>query len=390
MIVDGQRLKWIALLLSALSAGAWAQTVVADKQPLAETVFKNIQALKGTPVSEFMNTMGFFSAALGLNCVYCHTAESLSEWDKFAEDVPRKRIARTMIQMVNSINKSSFGGRQVITCYTCHHGNPKPRDIPSLAIQYGVPEEDPNEIEVPSQAIKGPSTDQILARFVTAIGGAQRLGARTDLMMRGTYEGYETYHEKVAFELYAKAPAQLTTVIHTQNGDSVSVFDGRSGWVAAPNNPVALLPLAPGSELDGARLDAELLFPGQIKQSLDQWRAGFPVTSIGDADVQVIEGVGAGRTRVKLFFDQKTGLLIRQVRYSATAVGTNPIQIDYADYRDVDGVKTPFRWSVTWTNGQSTYEVTEVQPNTPIDSSKFGKPAPAVVAPSKAAGQKQQ
>jgi outer membrane lipoprotein-sorting protein len=277
-----------------------------------------------------------------------------------------------------------------VTCYTCHHGNPSPKDIPSLAIQYGTPEEDPNEIEIPPQPANGPSPEQVLDRFIAAVGGPQRAAAHLSFVAKGTYEGYETYHQKVPFELYAKAPAQLATVIHTQNGDSVTVFDGREGWVAAPNNPVPLLPLAPGAELDGARLDAQLLFPAQFKQALIQWRAGFPVTSIGDSDVQVIQGIGEGKTRVKLFFDQATGLLTRQVRYAGTLVGANPIQIDYADYRDVSGVKMPFRWTVTWTNGQSTYEITEIQPDVPIDAARFAKPAPAVVTPSKPAGQGKQ
>ena len=357
----------------------------ADKQPLAEDVFKNIQVLKGIPVSEFMTTMGFFSASLGLNCVYCHVAESLQDWQKFADDVPRKRMARTMIQMVNTINKSNFGGRRVITCYSCHHGNERPKDIPSLALQYGTPEEDPNEIEIPPQAVSGPSVDQILDRFITALGGSQRLTGLTTVTAKGTYEGYDSYHEKVPFELYGKVPAQMTTVIHTQNGDSTTVLDSSRGWIASPSNPVLLLPLSPGAELDGARLDAQLLFPAQIKQRLNQWRSGFPVTTVGDSDVQVIEGTAAGKTRVKLFFDEKTGLLARQLRYSSTAVGTNPIQIDYADYREVDGVKRPFRWIVTWTNGQSTYQVNEFHSGVAIDAGKFAKPAPAVLAPAKAA-----
>jgi len=360
-----------------------AQSSAVEKQPLAEEVFKNVQVLKGIPVSEFMGTMGFFAASLGLNCVYCHVAESLEDWQKFAEDVPRKRMARTMIQMVNNINKNNFGGRQIVTCYSCHHGNERPKEIPSLALQYGTPEEDPNEIEIPPQAVKGPSAEQILDNFIMAIG-AQR--AHTSVIAKGTYEGYETYHEKVPFELYANAPAQLTTVIHTQNGDSVSVFDGRAGWIASPSNPVLLLPLAPGAELDGARLDAQLFFPAQIKQALTQWRAGFPVTTVGDSDVQVIEGRGAGKTRVKLFFDQKTGLLARQLRYSSTAIGTNPIQIDYANYRDVNGAKIPFRWTVTWTNGQSIFQVNELQTDVAIDNGKFAKPAPAVLNPVKAVG----
>jgi hypothetical protein len=380
--------KGSLIVATVMIAGGWSelagQSSPTDKQPLAEDVFKNVQVLKGIPVSEFMATMGFFSASLGLNCVYCHVAESLQDWQKFAEDVPRKRMARTMVQMVNTINKNNFGGRRVITCYSCHHGNERPKDIPSLAIQYGTPEEDPNEIEIPPQAVSGPSADQILDQFFTALGGSARLSAVSSLIAKGTYEGYDSYHEKVPFELYAQAPVQLTTVIHTQNGDSTTVFNGMAGWVASPGNPVPLLPLAPGSEVDAAHLDAQLWFPAQIKQALSQWRSGFPITSIGESDVQVIQGFGAGKTRVKLFFDQKTGLLTRQLRFSSTAVGTNPIQIDYADYREVNGVKRPFRWIVTWTNGQSTYQVNEFQSGVAIDAGKFAKPAPAVLAPAKA------
>jgi outer membrane lipoprotein-sorting protein len=378
-------LKPLTIVMTAivLTAAAAAQPVSTERQPLAEEVFKNVQVLKGVPVSEFMATMGFFSASLGLNCVYCHVSESLQDWQKFADDVPRKRTARTMIQMVNEINQSKFGGRRVLTCYSCHHGNERPKDVPSLTQQYGTPEEDPNEIEIAPQAPAGPSAEQILDRFTSATASA---GGRShnSLVLKGTYEGYETYHEKVPFEIYAKSPAQLTTVIHTQNGDSVTVYDGRAGWIASPNNPVLLLPLAPGAELDGTRLDAELFFPAQIRQVLRQWRAGFPLTTIGDTDVQIVQGRGADNTRVKLFFEQKTGLLSRQLRYANTIVGTNPIQIDYRDYRDVSGVKMPFRWTVTWTNGQSIYQVTEVQPDVAIDAGKFAKPAPAVLAPAKA------
>ena len=377
-------LSIVAVVMVGGCSNLAGQSSAPDKQPLAEDVFKNVQVLKGIPVSEFMATMGFFSASVGLNCVYCHVAESLQDWQKFAEDVPRKRMARTMIQMVNTINKNNFGGRRVITCYSCHHGNERPKDVPSLAVQYGTPEEDPNEIEIPPQAVSGPTADQILDQFVKALGGSPRLSGVTSLTAKGTYEGYDSYHQKVPFELYAKAPAQMTTVVHTQNGDSTTVFAGDGGWVASTNNPVPLLPLAPGAEVDAARLDAQLWFPAQIKQALSQWRSGFPITSIGDSDVQVIQGMGAGKTRVKLYFDQKTGLLTRQLRYSATAVGTNPIQIDYADYRDVNGVKRPFRWIVTWTNGQSTYQVNEFQDGVAIDAGKFGKPAPAVLAPVKA------
>jgi outer membrane lipoprotein-sorting protein len=369
---------------SVQEAQALAQKIAqqtAQKPLMAEDVFKNVQILKGIPVNQFMDTMGFFSASLGLNCVYCHVSESLENWDRFADDVPRKRMARTMIQMVNDINKTRFGGRRALTCYSCHRGAETPRVIPSLADQYGVPAEDPNLVEIVPDAPKGPTADQILDKYIQAAGGAEKLNALTSFAGKGTYEGYDTYHAKVPFEIYGKAPAQLTTIAHTQNGDTTLVFDGREGWIASVEKPVSLLPLLPGAEADAAKIDASLWFPGGIKQALTEWRAGFPITSIDDKEVTIIQGMAAGRSRIKLFFDNETGLLLRQLRYTDTPVGTVPIQVDYSDYREIAGVKMPFREVVTWTNGQTIIELAELRPNVAIEPGRFAKPAAAVVKP---------
>src|SRR5206468_9965472 len=142
--------------------------------------------------------------------------------------------------------------------------------------------------------------DQILDKYIQAAGGAQRLARLTSFIGKGTYEGYDTYHLKVPFEIYAKAPRQLTTIAHTQNGDSTLTFDGREGWIASVDKPVRLLPLLPGAELDAARIDADLWFPGGIKQALTDWRTGFPTTTVEDKEVTIIQGMAAGRSRIKL------------------------------------------------------------------------------------------
>jgi hypothetical protein len=363
----------------ALALAAHAQPV-SPKQPLAEEVFKNVQVLKGIPVGEFMDTMGFFSASLGSNCVHCHVDESLTHWDKFAEDVPRKRVARQMIQMVNALNKASFGGARIVTCYSCHHGDVRPESVPSLLSQYSLPVEDPNKVEIVPDAPQDPSADQILDKYVKALGDPQHL---TSFIAKGTYEGYDTYEQKVPLEIYAKAPNQRTMIVHTQSGDTTTTFDGRSGWVAAVDKPVTLLPLSPGSETDGARLEADLAFPSYIKSSLSGLRVGFPLTAIDDRPVQIVQGTGAGGTRVKLYFDVESGLLVRTLRYTNTAVGLAPTQIDYSDYREVSGVRIPFHWIITWTDGRSTINLSEVQANVPIDPGRFARPAPAVVRQTK-------
>src|SRR5438270_6730141 len=95
-----------------------AQTTATGQPVMVDDFFKNVQVMKGIPVNQFMDTMGFFSAALGLNCTGCHVAESLQDWAKFAEDVPRKRVARNMIRMVDAMNKANFGGRRMLTCWS--------------------------------------------------------------------------------------------------------------------------------------------------------------------------------------------------------------------------------------------------------------------------------
>jgi len=372
------------LLLGFLPASAQPG---ADQKPLmAEDVFKNVQLLKGIPVNQFMETMGFFSAALGYNCTNCHGEDVLGSWDKYANDIPVKRTARRMIQVVNTINKTLFGGQQAVTCYTCHRGSPTPKVVPSLLEQYSeVPADDPDEVEPSRRAAATPTADDILNRYIQAIGGEQRLAALTSFTGKGTYEGFDSYHGKVPMEIYATNTGQRTVIAHTQNGDSITAYDGRNAWLTGFDKPVSVLQLVPGGDFDGVKLDADLAFPGRLKQGLIEFRVGFPTTTIDDREVRVIQAK-AGGSRVKLFFDKETGLLTRVYRFSQTIVGPVPIQIDYSDYREVAGVKIPFQWRLTWTDGQSTYILEDVQPNVAIDPAKFAKPAAAaapVVTPAK-------
>ncbi len=377
----------LVVLLAALSdVPAKGQGAAAQKPLMAEDVFKNVQALKGVPVNEFMETMGFFSASLSLNCTDCHVSQSLGSWAKYAEDIPLKRSARRMILMVNAINKANFGGQRMVTCYSCHRGAQLPKVIPSLAEQYSVPPpDDPNETEILDQPAPGPGAEQILGKYIEAAGGAERLGRLTSFVAKGTYQGYDTENSKVPVDIYAKAPNLRSMIVHTFIGDSTTAWDGRTGWLAANDKPVPVLALPPGQDSDGLRLDAELSFPARVRETLSQWRAGFPETSIDDRPILVIQGTTGAKSRVKLFFDKESGLLVRQVRYASTAVGIVPVQVDYADYREIAGVKLPFRLTLTWTNGRSTIELSDVQANVPIEASRFGKPPLPKAPPAKPA-----
>jgi photosynthetic reaction center cytochrome c subunit len=347
----------------------------AHKVQLSDEAFKNVQALKGIPVDEFMGTMGFLAASLSLNCTDCHISESASSWDRYADDTPIKITARKMILMVNAINKANFGGSKFVTCWTCHRGNQRPTVIPSLLEQYSAPpDEDPNEVKVNPDIYQGPTADQILDKYIQALGGQEKVATLTSVTGKGTYEGYDTDFAEVPFNVYAKAPGLRSNVIHMIAGDSTTTFDGRQGWIASPDKPVPLEDLT-GGILEGAKVDAALMFPAQIKQMLTNYRPA--IAMIGDKTVAVVQGTSPSRSPVKLYFDRDTGLLLREVRYTPTMVGTNPVQIEFSDYKDVNGYKVPFHWVTTWTDGQSTTNLTEVQVNTAIPATRFKQPAPA-------------
>jgi len=360
-----------ACLITVTVASAQAQPE--PKSAMAEQAFKNVRVLKGIPVDQFMATMGFFSASLGETCTDCHSAESGGDWSKYADDNPRKETARRMIGMMNAINKTYFAGKREVTCYSCHRGVERPDVTPNLADLYGPPpSKEPDELRQPTG--RASTADQILDKYIQALGGAERLTKLTSFVAKGTYQGYQD--DKFPVDVFAKAPNQISTVIHTAAGDSTTTYDGRAGWIAGPatERPVTLLELT-GGDLAGAKLDAAVWFPAQIKQALMQWRAGS-VATIEGHEVQMIQGTGDGRYPVNFYFDSKTGLLARMVRYNESPVGLNPTQIDYTDYRDVAGVRMPYHVMVTWLDGRSTTEFSEIQPNAAIDAATFAKPAP--------------
>ena len=373
-IIAGVMASLVICLLSAVLINAQAgQPTQAQTQPMAEQIFKKVDILKGIPVDEFMDTMGMFSAALSLNCIDCHVPESVGGWDKFAEETPLKVKTRTMMRMVNEINRANFSGVRSVTCYTCHRGDTRPKILPNLAAQYATHVEDANEVvmvNIPS----GPTVDQVFDKYIQALGGTARLNALTSYTGRGTYIGFETEQTVVPMELYARAPNLRAMVVKMAVGDNVRVFDGKVAWIAGSDKPLPLMSMT-GGNLEGARLEALLMFPAQLKGAFQNWRVS--ATGIDDKLVRVLQGTNPRQPPVNFYFDNSTGLLVRVLRLVDTAVGRVPTQVDYSDYRDVAGVKIPFKWVVTWTNGQGTATLTQVQPNAAIDAARFGRPAPA-------------
>ena len=342
--------------------------------PMAEQVFKNVQVLKGISVQEFMGAMGVFSAALGMSCEDCHAADDRN-WDGFAAENPRKQMARMMMIMMTNINRQNFGGRQMITCYSCHRGDSRPKPTPTMDEIYGgFPPNNPADIITQEKTAPAPET--VLDKYIAAVGGAQRAAALKSYTAKGQSVGYGPESQSRPVEIYATSPDKRSTVIHTDSGLATTTYNGAQAWYAAPYRPVDVLEYV-GADRDGAKIDAMLGFPAVIKEMATNWRTGRP-QFIDGKELTHVQGTTAAGVNVSLFFDPETGLLVRQLRFTNSPVGRIPTQWDYADYRDVAGVKVPFKYTMSGINGKDSFELESIQPNVNIPAARFGKPAPPV------------
>ena len=374
LAVAGGTVAW--LIGVALTSKAAAQApAAAPKQQTAGEAFKAVSTstLKGLTVSDFLGSMGVMAAALGYDCADCHIGAGTDKvnWEF---DTAKKKTARKMVEMVAVINRTNFAGVQMVTCWTCHHGRFMPATTIGLDALYSAPNDERNDIVQTGEG--QPTATQILDKYIQALGGAQKLATLTSFVATGTSLGYGELGGGGSFQIFAKAPDQRTTLItfkeHPERGDSARSYNGRTGWIKSPRGLLPEFELT-GTDLEGARLDAQMSFPGQIKQVLGNWRVGSP-DSIGDKEVLVVQGTGPRGLLATLYFDKESGLLLRVVRYTPSPIGRIPIQMDYSDYRDVGGIKFPFKYTFSWLDGRDSFQLSDVKVNVPIDAAKFGKP----------------
>ena len=347
----------VALAIGLAPTRATAQTA---ETKTAGQAFKNMTtALKDTPADQLMPAMQFISASLGVECSFCHVQGKMD-----ADDKKAKKDARDMIAMTMAINKSHFDGKREVTCYSCHHGLSHPAGMPPV-LEKDAPEGPGTRPPAPPSS--GPTAEQLVEKYVTALGGADAINRVTSRVQKGTITAGG---REMPIEIYGKAPNRRISIMRMQNGESITAFDGTVGWLGNTGRPPRDMSAA---ESDAARLDAELQLPTKIKEIFPQLRPGRP-EKIGDVQCQTLNAMRPDQPPVRLYFDDASGLLVRMVRQMETPLGRIPTQIDYTDYKDVNGIKVPSKWTLSRPNGRFTIQVADIQQNVPVDDSKFAKP----------------
>jgi outer membrane lipoprotein-sorting protein len=357
----------VAGLLLAGAASASGQVSPANEGKTAEQVYKNIKALTGTPANELNQSMHLMKGATGMDCLYCHIER---EWEKDVK--PAKEVARAMITMMMDINTRNFGGRQVVTCNTCHNGRPIPAAMPVFPV-----------LE-PKEAVKPvlPAVDQILAKYVQALGGEAALRKVASRTISGTQYiptgPGGTVPTPAAVERYQKAPNLAVTIYRAPSYAISQGYDGTSAWsqdqAGRVTEPV---------KVDVARASraADLYEPLNLKRQYTTMTVRG-VEQVNGRDAYLVVGVPQGELAESLYFDTQTGLLLRTQTVLATPIGGSPYQVDFDDYRDTgSGVKFPFLIHMSPSNArtelapEATLRVTKVEDNKAIDDAKFAKPA---------------
>jgi len=358
-----------AVSSAQVQSGAAPTTAPVAGPKTAEQQFKNIQMLKGIPADQLIPTMQFISASLGVECEFCHVQGAFEKDDK-----KPKETARKMMEMMFAINADSFDRKREVTCYSCHRGSPHPVATPAVMEETKPGREAAKSDEEETKIVGGPSGDELIEKYLKAAGGAAAIDKVSSRVIKGTI----TFGDRdVPIEIFSKDPEKRASFTHTPDGDSITAFDGHEGWLGVPGRPVREMH---GPDLDGAAMDADLHFPAHVKSMFSEVEVRG-AEKIGDHEAYLVVGQRGEKTPVRLYFDEQSGLLVRLVRFGETPLGRLPTQIDYADYREVGGVKIPFRWTLARPGGRFTIQATEVKQNVPVDDAKFEKPAASAEGP---------
>ena len=381
---------------------------------------RNVQVLKDVPPEQWQNVMQYVAASLGVQCNYCHVMG-----DNASDDKETKKTARKMMQMVSDLNGQFFAGKPAVSCASCHNGHPKPSRTPPLAINMtqdeaaaaaaargrrgggpggpggggapggqapgGAPGA-PGAAGAPGgDQGRGPAgppppppvtetVDQVIAKYVQALGGQPALQNAKTRVMTGTVTNRDlttanvTMTEKNSGEARIELATQPNPTVRATNGTAAWQIGGGGG----PGGGVNPRDITGFQMQQGFRL-ADFSLPLHLKERYQNLSVKPAYDTIDGKQVVLLTGNPYPNVAEELAFDRESGLLLRRTITSGSAGGFAIMalgeQIDYSDYRDVSGVKVPFAVRHTTWNAVSTEKLTDVKINAPVADTVFAKPA---------------
>lgn len=336
-----------------------------EGEKTVEQVKKNIQVLKGLPASELNPVMDFTAASLGVRCQHCHVSDSTG-WKYESDDKPAKRTARKMMQMVMDLNTKNFGGRTAVSCFTCHRGSAEP--VKTMPVPQPLPG---RESEEKAEASTLPALEVLLERYEQSLGGPEALKKITSRVLTGA--ATDLQGREMPTEIAQQAPDKFAFTTTMREGMKFTrCYNGTAGWMTSPRGTREI----PSSDLDEMKRDAGLFAISRMR-SLSERMHVKETDTVGGATAYVLEAPVGEHETERYYVDSASGLLLRRTVLIETMIGNIPSQVDYGDYRTVDGVKIPFllRTSTTDPRDSRSIRFTAVTQNGPIDEKQWIMPA---------------
>jgi hypothetical protein len=374
----------VSFVLWGRAARTSAQGPPQGDKPVEQTR-KNIQVLKGLPESQLFPEMNFIAASLGVQCGFCHVntgkdpKTGLTNWVWESDEKPEKKTAREMMRMVLAVSKGDYGvSRGQVTCYTCHRGQEHPQSLPTLPLAVSGHEPGPGAPPPGGPAGAGgpgaprpaqPTVQQVFDKYVAAVGKPEAMSKFQTMVAKGTATGSQGRTQSFVITLKGTDKA-LLVLEGPQGGQQRRAINGATGWMAGPRGQRAFNP----TELADARRTLDIFNAVKFKPSETMRVAGR--RKVGERDALVVVDRPSESLQRRYFFDAETGLLLRIVTLTDAILNQIPEQVDFEDYRDVDGVKLPFvvRISAIDTYYSRTQTITEVKPGVPVEDTLFDMP----------------
>jgi zinc protease len=214
-----------------------------------------------------------------------------------------------------------------------------------------------------------PPADQILDRYVQAIGGREAWKKMTSRISTGTID-VPAMNLSGTIEIREKAPNRIVATIVFNSAKFSQGFDGSIGWTDDTQNG---LREQTGEELTETKRDADFYHPLDLHTLYSKFVV-TGVEKINERNAYAMEATSPEGATDKMYFDMQSGLVLRIIGQHHMPEGVTAFTEDLSDYREVDGIKLPFKVQQTSADSTYTIEFKEVRQNVPIEESEFAKP----------------
>lgn len=310
-------------------------------EPNCEDVFKDIKVFKGVPASDLIPSMEFMSASLGYECSDCHDMKDM------AADTHGKQAARHMVEMQRDINKNHFNGRLQVTCMTCHNGKEHPTGAP-------VPAGTALRHEDFETSMK---PQEFFAKHIAAVGKPTGAIVRTGTLTSPNDATHKIETLPLEFTQADGGKFRLVSGDRKIGSDGTQVWWGPAAMGGEPANIFGRM---------GRAWRGDMAFAGLDRPSVNGQQ------TVGKSNAAVVRaGRPATTSTEDLYFDQKSGLLVRMVNIRRSTLGMVITTFDYSNYKAVGGVKVPMKVDMTFAGGQKWTMEFKTAKTAPVDDSKF-------------------